>query len=207
MTTNGNQDPFLVHLANRRFDPLDVHRERLLAARVEAQEMQNAVVAGTLISRQAVEEKLGDIIARARMIFLAFPGKVGAEIAAEVGCDVEKILPILRREVIAVLQILSKQEADEADRVSRAIKSGLEKGTNDAAEPQADGARAPARRRAVAKHDPAASRKRRGSRGKNAAGSLHDTLRAGLHTPPAAEPAPRPVKPARRSGRPVGSTV
>ena len=54
----------------RRYDLED----RLLQARVDAQEMQNLVVAGQLISRQAVELAIGDIIARARMLLLALAG-------------------------------------------------------------------------------------------------------------------------------------
>src|SRR5687767_13133563 len=185
---------------SRRYDL----EERLLQARVDAQEMQNAVVAGQLISREAVELAIGDIIARARMLMLALPGKIGNEVAAAMGGKPEDAIRILRREIIAVLQVLSRQEGEEADRIMRAVRAGVERGMNGERgdQPTEDerGDAEPSSAGADGEDAPAADRGR--GTGISAAG-LWATL-AAQRSPPS-DPAER-GKPSRRRGRPVGGT-
>ena len=187
----------------RRYDLED----RLLQARVDAQEMQNLVVAGQLISREAVELAIGDIIARARMILLSLPGKLGTELAAIQDPTPDKFIAVTRREIIAVLQILSRQESEEADRIMRAVQAGMERGVNAGDDGRSDrpaederGNPEPPSESADAADAPGEDRGRGADRPSN--GGLWATLAAQRPQEPDSDPG----KPARRRRSTVGST-
>ena len=173
----------------------------LVTARVEAQEMQNLAVAGRLIEREAVELAVADIVARTKMMIQALPGKLSAAIAAELGIQPEKALPLLRSAVSEILQTLTRQEAEKSDRVGQAVKAGVELGMiygserTDGPNPQNQRSRASARPRPVPPDgggdDRPSGRKRRTD--------------AAFRT--AEPPVSRNPKPPRRRGRPMGSTT
>ncbi len=189
-------------------NPMALHQERLLAGRVEAQEMANAAVAGDLISRKAVEFAIADIISRTRLILQSLPGKIAGELAETLGTETSAIIPILRREVVAALRVLSKQEADEADRVARAVQAGVERGVNagidGGPDTTAEDERAAAPRQRVAPQRAGAN----GSSGERQEGDGSEGLRAALRSAIGDPEDPgRRRQPARRRGRQLGSTV
>jgi hypothetical protein len=95
----------------------------LIRARLETQQLHNLEKAGTLIDRQAAELAVGDIIARAKMHFMALPARAAPTLhalAQEHGP--ERLQQELRNEVIRIFGEVAHAERLEAERLRKIEK-------------------------------------------------------------------------------------
>jgi hypothetical protein len=99
-------------------DPETVQLTReLIRARLETQNLHNLETAGRLVDRQAAEFAIGDIIARAKMFFMALPARVAPqlhEIAQTQGATALQMA--LRGEIMRIFNEIAHAERLEAER-------------------------------------------------------------------------------------------